>query len=175
MNEVFKPYLRRFVLVFFDDILIYSSSLADHVQHLQLVLEVMRSNTLFAKMSKCVFATSRVEYLGHVITAQGVSTESSKIEAIKNWPLPTSLKQLRGFLGLTGYYRRFIRNFAGISQPLTQLLKKDGFHWTPQATIAFETLKTAMQQAPVLQLPNFDMEFVVETDASDKGIGAVLQ
>lgn len=108
MNEVFKAYLSKFVLVFFDDILVYNKSEQDHVQHLSLVMEVMQANTLYAKQSKCALAVPKVEYLGHVISKEGVATDPSKITTMEQWPTPTTLKQLRGFLGLTGYYRRFI-------------------------------------------------------------------
>ncbi|XP_071694960.1 uncharacterized mitochondrial protein AtMg00860-like [Rutidosis leptorrhynchoides] len=135
----------------------------------------MRKHTLFAKMSKCLFATSQVEYLGHVISAKGVATDPSKIEAMDNWPEPKILKQLRGFLGLAGYYRRFIQGYASISSPLTQLLKKDSFKWSEDASIAFNKLKQQMIQAPVLALPDLTKEFTIKMDASGIGIGAVLQ
>ncbi|GJT05970.1 retrovirus-related pol polyprotein from transposon 17.6 [Tanacetum coccineum] len=167
--------LRKLILVFFDDILVYSPSQHDHIQHLKLVLQTMRDNTLFAKKSKCVFGTTQVEYLGHVISAQGVSTDPSKIIAMQSWPIPSTLKQLRGVLGLTGYYRRFIKGYASISQPLTTLLKKNAFQWSPQAQASFEALKQTMIQSHVLALPNFVEEFVIETDASGIGIGAALQ
>ncbi|GJW60775.1 putative mitochondrial protein [Tanacetum coccineum] len=127
MNKVFEPFLRKFTLVFFDDILIYSKSLKDHVQHLSAVLVTIRQNKLFSKKSKCVFGTSHVEYLRHVISAKGVATDPSKNKAMQEWPVPSNVKQLRGFLGLTCYYRRFIMNFASVSRPLTQLLKKRGY------------------------------------------------
>ncbi|GJW51736.1 retrotransposon-related protein [Tanacetum coccineum] len=174
MNFVFKPFLRRFVLVFFDDILIYSPNMEDHLQHLRCVLSTMQAHTLFAKQSKCSFAMDKVEYLGHLISSEGVSTDPSKIQDMKNWPRPLNVKQLRGFLGLTGYYRRFIKNYAVISHPLTKLLKKNSFGWNVEAETAFKTLKEAMISTPVLSLPNFNKEFVVETDACDVGIGAVL-
>nr|GEW16321.1 putative mitochondrial protein [Tanacetum cinerariifolium] len=174
MNTVFKAFLKKFVLVFFDDILIYSKNLEEHYDHLAQVLQVMKDNTLYAKRTKCYFAVPHVEYLGHIISAQGVSTNPSKKEGMQKWPIPSTLKQLRGFLGLTGYYRRFIKDYASISQPLVALTKKDAFKWNPSAELAYYKLKKAMVKAPVLALPNFEQEFVVETDASGKRIRAVL-
>lgn len=171
MNSVFKPFLRKFVLVFFDDILVYSKSMEEHCSHLQ---QVIQNNVLFAKKSNCSFAVSQVEYLGHILSARRVATDPSKVEAMQNWPTPKNIKQLRGFLGLTGYYRRFIKNYALISQPLTTLLKKTAFKWSHSAEAAFSQLKKAMVEAPVLGLPNFEQEFVLEIDASGTGIGAVL-
>lgn len=174
MNTVFKSLLRKCVLIFFDDILIYSSSLEEHVEHFQSVFELMRSNKLYAKLSKCAFATDRVEYLGHYIQESGVSTDPHKIKAVAEWALPVTLKQLRGFLGLAGYYRRFVKSFGVIARPLTALTKKDCFDWSEEATDAFNKLKQALCEAPVLALPRFDLPFVVETDACGNGIGAVL-
>ncbi|GJX64110.1 transposon ty3-G gag-pol polyprotein [Tanacetum coccineum] len=173
MNEVFSEYLRRFVLVFFDDILIYSQAMEDHTLHLRTMLDIMRHHKLYANRSKYVFGTDKVEYLGHVIFAKGVATDPSKVEAMSKWPVPTTLKQLRGFLGLT-YYRRFIQGYASISRPLTQLLKKISFQWTSDYQTAFEQLKQAMVSAPVLRLPDFDKEFTLETYTSGVGLGAVL-
>ncbi|GJT52264.1 retrotransposon-related protein [Tanacetum coccineum] len=175
MNEVFAPFLRKFVLVFFDDILVFSKDMTEHAKHLELVLDTMESQQLYAKMSKCVFGTTQVEYLGHVISGKGVSTDSTKVQVMRDWPTPVNIKKLRGFLGLTGYYRRFIKNYAAISRPLTALLKKNSFEWSDLAQQAFDNLKEAMSNAPVLALPNFQQAFVVETDASEEGIGAVLQ
>jgi hypothetical protein len=112
MNTVLAPCLRKFALEFFDDILIYSSNLSDHVIHLTQVLEVLRQNKLFAKMSKCTFGQSTIEYLGHIISPSGVATEPTKLEIIRKWPTPTNITELRSFLGLTGYYRRFIKNYG---------------------------------------------------------------
>lgn len=174
MNHVFADCLRKFVLIFFNDILIYSSSLEEHLEHLKVVFELMRKNNLYAKSSKCEFAADRVEYLGHFIQANGVSTDPSKLKAVRDWPTPKNLKALRGFLGLAGYYRRFVCHFGTIARPLTALTKKDAFSWNEEAQRALEGLKESLCNAPVLALPRFDRQFVVETDACGVGIGAVL-
>ncbi|KAF5783699.1 putative nucleotidyltransferase, Ribonuclease H [Helianthus annuus] len=174
MNHIFKPMLRKGVLVFFDDILVYSRSEEDHWVHLEKVLTIMQANRLFAKESKCVFGGRAIEYLGHVIAREGVSTDPKKIEAVQQWPVPKTVKQLRGFLGLAGYYRRFIRSFGMIARPLTDRLKKDAFNWGPDAQDAFERLKSALTSAPVLTLPDPTQPFVIEADASAGGVGAVL-
>ena len=127
MNRILAPFLRKFVIVFFDDILIYSSSFAVHLQHLEQVLACLKSHVFFMKMSKCSSFKESIDYLGHVVTSTGVCVDPHKIEAMIKWPLPSSQRQLRGFLGLTGYYRRFIKGYSNITAPLTNLLCKDGF------------------------------------------------
>jgi hypothetical protein len=174
MNEVFKPHLRKFVLVFFDDILVYSKGLEEHTIHLKTVLQILALHQLYAKMSKCMFATSEVEYLGHIISGEGVKTDPKKIAAMVDWPIPKSLKVLRGFLGLISYYRKFIKGYGQIASPLTSLLKKDAFLWNDKAKKAFEELKVVMSQPPVLALPDFSKTFVIECDASGFGMGPVL-
>lgn len=174
MNEVLRPYLRRFVLVFFDDILIYSSSWADHLRHLRAVLASLRQHRLFVKRSKCAFGVPSVGYLGHIISADGVAMDPAKVQAIHDWPQPRSPRAVRGFLGLAGYYRKFVHNYGAIAAPLTALLKKEGFTWNDDAAAAFTALKAAVTSAPVLALPDFTKPFVVECDASTYGFGAVL-
>ncbi|WVZ76917.1 hypothetical protein U9M48_024835 [Paspalum notatum var. saurae] len=160
-NDVLLPFLRRFVLVFFDDILIYSSSWSEHLRH------TLHDHQLRLKRSKCEFGLSAVAYLGHVISKDGV-------QAVLEWPRPSSVRALHGFLGLAGYYRRFINNYGALAALLTALLKCNGFTWSEVATSVFGALQQAVTTAPMLQLPNFDMDFIVECDASESGFGAVL-
>ncbi|XP_058754567.1 uncharacterized protein LOC131627728 [Vicia villosa] len=174
MNQVFQQFLRKFVIIFFDDLLVYSKSFEDHLAHIHLIFQTIRDNHLFLNKNKCAFAEPRVEYLGHFITKEGVSTDPAKILAVSSWPVPSTIKQLRGFLGLAGYYRRFVKDFGKLAKPLIDLLKKDSFFWSSEANFAFQHLKQALISAPVLSLPNFAKKNVVETDASGKGIGAVL-
>jgi hypothetical protein len=139
MNLVFAHLLRKGVLVFMDDILIYSQTLPGHLELLQQVFQILRDNRFYIKLSKCAFAQTEVEYLGHNISGRGVATEASKIAAVEKWPRPTNLKELRGFLGLTGYYRKFIKHYGLISRPLFDLLKKNvPFVWTSQVETAFQ-------------------------------------
>jgi hypothetical protein len=174
MNSIFKPFLRKFVLVFFDDILIYSKSWEDHLQHVDKVLQLLKEQQLYAKPSKCFFGVKEVEYLGHIVSHEGVKVDPNKIKAMRDWTIPKTLKNLREFLGLTGYYRKFVWNYRRIAAPLTTLTKKDAFSWTPEATKSFEQLKEVMCKAPVLTTPDFTKTFIVECDASRNGIGVVL-
>jgi hypothetical protein len=174
MNHVFHPFLHHFVLVFFDDILIYRKTWTDHLTHVDRVIHLLSQHQLFLKQSKYAFGASEVEYLGHLVGKDGVRVDPKKIEAMQDWPHPKTLKILCGFLGLTGYYRKFVKNYGKIATPLTSLLKKNSFTWTPAATQAFQTLKMAMCTTLVLTLPDFTKTFVLECDASGKGIGVVL-
>jgi hypothetical protein len=174
MNDILRPYLRRFVLVFFDDILIYNTSWVEHLQHVSIVLESLRAHHLHMKRSKCSFGATSVAYLGHVISEGGVAMDADKVAAVASWPLPRSARGLRGFLGLTGYYRKFIKDFSLITAPLTRLLWRDAFAWDDDAQAAFNALKHALTTRLVLQMPDFSKLFVVDCDASGAGFGAVL-
>ena len=175
MNCVLAPLLRKCVVVFIDDILIYSSSWEAHLQHIREVFLLLQQHQFKVKLSKCTFAQQQVHYLGHVISKDGVATDPKKVMDIQNWPTPQSVREVRGFLGLAGYYRKFVKNFGLISKPLTNLLKKgELFVWTSIHDEAFLLLKQAWSTTPVLALPDFSKTFVIETDASDKGVGAVL-
>lgn len=162
------------MLVFFDDILVYSKTEDLHYSHLRQVLNLLRQNTLYAKASKFSFGKHHVEYLGHVVSQQGVGVDPSKIQSVIDWPLAQSIKALRGFLGLTRYYRKFFKWYSVIAKPLTALHKKGNCKWTPKAERAFQLLKEATTQTLVLQLPDFSKPFIVETDDSYGGIRVVL-
>ncbi|XP_039140565.1 uncharacterized protein LOC120277791 [Dioscorea cayenensis subsp. rotundata] len=153
MHQVFHFALRKYVLVFFDDILIYSTDWDLHLQHLESVLSTLMHHQLFAKLSKCSFGRFQMEYLGHIVSNKGVEMDPSKIAAIVQWPIPQTLKQVRAFLGLSGYYRKFIKQYASLAKPLTDLLKKDSFCWSETTQQAFNILKQDMISAPILALP----------------------
>jgi len=174
MNDIFRPYLKKFVLVFFDNILVYSHNEEEHVRHLRMIFETLVRHKLFAKQSKCKFANSEIEYLGHIISGQGVHANPSKVESMIKWPKPNTLKSLRGFLGLIGYYRRFIRVYGVIAGPLTKLLKNGAFKWDSEVDQAFEQIIEAISTPLVLALPDFNQIFIAECDASGIGLGVVL-
>lgn len=143
MNQFFKSYLRKFIL-FFYDILIYSKDEETHLHHLKITFGILRQNQLFAKLSKCRFSSTEISYLGHLISAQGVKADPGKIKAMLECSTPHSVKSLRSFLGLIGYYRRFIRGYRSIATKLTSLLRKDNFKWDVEARLAFDWLKTTV-------------------------------
>ncbi|GJT72512.1 putative nucleotidyltransferase, ribonuclease H [Tanacetum coccineum] len=175
MNRVCRPYLDKFVIVFIDDILIYSKTQEEHVEHLRLVLELLKKEKLYAKFSKCEFWLREVQFLGHVINGNGIHVDPSKIEAVKNWKAPRTPTEVRSFLGLAGYYRRFIENFSKIAKSLTILTKKSKtFDWGEEQELAFQTLKDKLCNVPVLALPDRPEDFVVFCDASGIELGCVL-
>jgi hypothetical protein len=175
MNEVLRSFIGKFVVVYFDDILIYSKLLDEHIEHLRIVFGALREARLFANLEKCTFCTDQVTFLGYVVTLQGIEVDESKIEAIKSWPIPATLTQLQSFLGLAGFYRRFVRDFSTIVAPLNDLTKKGvPFYWGAAQEHSFNTLIDKLTHAPLLQLPDFGKTFELECNASGIGIGGVL-
>jgi hypothetical protein len=175
MNLVFMPELDKFVVVVIDDILIYYKNKEDHAEHLWTVLTRLREHQLYAKFSKCMFWLEEIQFLGHVLSAKGIAIDPSKVKDILEWKSPTTVHQVRSFLGLAGYYLRFIPNFSKIVKPITELLKNDvKFNWFPKCNEAFGQLKTVLTTAPVLAQPDIEKSFDVYCDASDIGLGCVL-
>ncbi|WVZ80628.1 hypothetical protein U9M48_028087 [Paspalum notatum var. saurae] len=175
MNKVFMEYLDKFVVVFIDDILIYSKTEEEHEEHLRLVLQKLRDHKLYAKLSKCEFWLDQVPFLGHIVSKGGIMVDPSKISSVMDWKVPEVVKEVRGFLGLAGYYRRFIESFSRIAKPMTSLLEKGvPFHWTKERQAAFDELKRRLTTAPVLTLPDLTKSFTVYCDASKEGLGCVL-
>ncbi|GKA03627.1 putative reverse transcriptase domain-containing protein [Tanacetum coccineum] len=175
MNRVCKLYLDKFVIVFIDDILIYSKSKQEHEEHLKLILELLKKEELYAKFSKCEFWIPKVQLLGHVIDSQGIHVDPAKIESIKDWASPKTPTEIRQFLGLVGYYRRFIEGFLKIAKLMTKLTQKSvKYEWGDKEEEAFQLLKQKLCSAPILALPEGTENFVVYCDASHKGLGVVL-
>jgi hypothetical protein len=175
MNKVFMEELDKFVVVFIDDILVYSKSVEEHEQHLRVVPGKLRAHKLYAKFSKCEFWLEKISFLGHILTAEGVAVDPGKVETVSNWREPTNVSEIRSFLGLAGYYRRFIEGFSKIARPMTKLLKKEKkFNWTESCEKSFQELKRRLTTAPVLTLPDIQRDFVVYCDASRQGLGCVL-
>ena len=175
MNWAFQPYLDRFVIVFIDDILVYSGSSEEHSEHLRIVLQTLRERQLYAKLSKFQFWLDRVAFLGHVISVVWVSVDPQKIEAVVNWKSPKCVSEARSFISLAGYYRKFVEGFSKIAAPLTKLTRKDvKYDWVDACQQSFEELKSRLTSAPVLALPNERDGFVVYSDASRRGLGYVL-
>ena len=176
MNTIFKEELDAFVLVYLDDILIFSQTLQEHISHIRRALEKLRAAKLYARLHKCSFFQDRVEYLGFDVSAQGVQPSPEKVRTIVEWPPPQSVRDVRSFLGLAGFYRRFIKNFSLKAKALTDLTK-DGivWHWGKDEEQAFCTLKRSLILAPVLRMPNFELQFVVTIDASLVSVGAILE
>nr|GFC61224.1 putative reverse transcriptase domain-containing protein [Tanacetum cinerariifolium] len=169
MNRVCKPYLDKFVIVFIDDILIYSKDEKENEEHLKIILELLKKEELYAKFSKCEFWIPKVQFLGHVIDSQGIHVDPAKIESVKDWASPKSPTEIRQFLGLAGYYRRFIEGFSKIAKPMTKLTqKKVKFEWGDKQEAAFQRLKQKLCSAPILALPERSEDFIIYCDASNK-------
>ncbi|GJU48235.1 reverse transcriptase [Tanacetum coccineum] len=175
MNRVFHEFLDKFVIVFIDDILVFSKSKEEHEEHLRTVLQILRQEKLYAKFSKCEFWLSKVAFLGHIVSAEGITMDPAKVEAITKWPRPTSVTEVRSFLGLAGYYRRFVEGFSRLALPLTKLMRKgEKFVWNEEREKSFEELKQRLVSSPILTLPSGSGGFQIYSDASKKGLGCVL-
>ena len=177
MDDILRPFTNSFVVVYLDDILIFSQSWEEHLHHIRQVLQTLRQHKLCANLEKCTFGMTEVQYLGYIIDEQGVHVDPAKVQVIWDWPSPTTLTELRSFLGLANFYRRFVFGFSHISWPLSQVTNsgaKEKFFWSESQQKAFRELKDRLCTTPVLALPDLQQPFEVETDASDYAIGAVL-
>jgi hypothetical protein len=175
INSVFMPKLDKFVMVFIDDILIYSKTKEDHANHIRVILQRLRDHRLYAKFSKCEFWLDSVKFLGHTISSEGISVDPTKVQEVMDWTPPTSVHQIRSFLELVGYYHRFILDFSKIAKPMTELLKKEvKFHWDDKCEEAFHILRKLLTTAPVLAQPDSTQPFDVYCDAFGTGLGCVL-
>lgn len=175
MNNIFHQFLDKFVLIFIDDILIYSQNIEEHKEHLHIVLQVLREHQLHAKYNKCDFIKEKIQYLGHVITKDGIVVDPEKIRTIMEWLVPKDVADIRSFMGLAGYYRRFVEGFSRVAYPITSLQKKGkAFKWTPDCQRSFDQLKHLLTTTPILSIFNPNKEYVVCTDASKEDVGGVL-
>jgi hypothetical protein len=175
MNSIFVEELDKFVVVFIDDILVFSNSRKEHEEHLHIVLHRLRDHQLYAKFSKCEFCLTKVHFLGHVVSSEGISVDPSKVREVLDWKPLRTMHQVQSFLGLAGYYRRFILNFSKIAKPIMDLLKKEEkFVWNAKHDEAFRTLKKLLTTSPVLAQPDITKSFDVYYDASGTGLGCVL-
>ena len=176
MNSTFGDVLDRFVLCFLDDILIFSRTREEHMLHLRTVLERLRAQQLHVKPSKCQFAQESVPFLGHIVGADGIRVSGDKVQAIQDWPVPTNTTEVRGFLGLSNFYRRFVRNYSRVALPLTELTRDTaGWRWGEEEQTSFDALKQALMSPPVLIVPDQSLPFVLSTDACKYAIGGVLE
>src|SRR6476620_5016069 len=175
MNSIFHPFLRRFVVVYLDDILIYSKSAEEHKVHVRQVLELLRSNRFYVCKSKSSFASEETKFLGHIVSAKGIRPDPKKVAAVQDWPVLQNVHDVRSFLGLVNYFRKFIEHFASLAEPLTNLTRsKVKWEWTSRCQQAFLALKYCLTNAPLLRSPNEKLPYEVVTDASAVGLGAVL-
>jgi ribonuclease HI len=175
MNELFQDYTLSFIKIYLDDIVAHSKSFEEHLQHLRKAFDILRKNKLYAKRSKCSFCKSSIEYCGYIVSSKGITTQLKKIQAIKDWPTPTNVADIRSFLGLCGFYHKFIKNFAKLTLPISELLKKETkFKWSDECQQAFEKIKEEFQKANTLAFPDPDKAYLLYTDASDHAIGATL-
>jgi hypothetical protein len=174
-NKVFMEYLDKFIVVFIDDILVYSNNEEEHMEHLHLILQKLRAHQLYMKLSKCEFWLRQVSFLGHIISEGGILVDLSKIQDVLSWEAPKNVSEIHSFLGLAGYYTKFIEGFSKISKPMTKLLGKDKkFEWSAKCEASFQELKKRLTTAPVLVMPDMEKQFSIYCDASRQGLGCVL-
>jgi hypothetical protein len=174
MNQILKPFIDKFVVVYFDDILIFNRSLQDHMNHLLQVFQTLRFESFFINLKKCTFAQSKVIFLGFIVSADGVAADPKKVCTVSDWPSPNNIHEVRSFHGLASFYWQFVKGFSSIMVLITECTKKGAFVWTTTTQKAFEAIKVQLTQAPILRLPNFEIPFEVSCDASHLGIGGVL-
>jgi hypothetical protein len=175
MNGVFREYLDKFVIVFLDEILIYSKLEEEYEHHLRMVLQVLREHQLYAKLNKCSFYQKQIHYLEHIISKDGIEVDLEKVESIREWSTPKNVTEVRSFMGLASYYRRFIGGFLKIAHPITSLLRKGmKFQWTSNCERSFQHLKQLLTSSPILRIVDPNEDFIVCTDACNKGLGGVL-
>ncbi len=175
VNDVLRDVVNRFVFVYLDDILIFSQNERNHIQHVRLVLQRLLENRLYAKLEKCEFHARSVPFLGFILSPEGIQIDLAKVEVVANWPTPDSRKAVQRFLGFANFYRRFIQGFSQIALPLTNLTStRQRFCWSEQALEAFDKLKSRFVSAPILNNPDPSRQFIVEVDASEVGVGAIL-
>jgi len=175
MNHVLRDCIGKYIVVYFDDILVYSKSLESHLSHLREVLLVLRYNSLFVNRDKCTFCVDSLVFLGFIVNKNGVHVDPEKINAIQEWPIPQNVGEVRSFHGLASFYRRFVPNFSSLASPLNELVKKDApFCWTEKQDQTFKRLKAQLTNALILTLPNFAKTFELECDASGVGICRVV-
>jgi hypothetical protein len=175
MNNIFSQYLDKFLVVFIDDIMFYSKTTEEHDKHLQIVLQTLRKHKLYAKFNKCDFYQKEIQYLGHIISSEGIIVDPEKIKSIMEWPVPKDLEDIRSFMGITRYYRRFIEGFSKIAYPIMSLQKKGTkFNWSQKCQDNFNKIKESLTLAPILKATDPDKDFTICVDASKEGLGGVL-
>jgi hypothetical protein len=175
MNHALRAFIGRFFVVYFDDILVYSKDLNEHINHLQCVLDALRKEKVYANLNKCSFCMEKVVFLSYVISVKGIKVDEEKVKAMKEWPTPKSITEVRSFHGLASFYRRFVKNFSTLPAPVTEIVKKYvGFKWGSEQDCASIEIKERLCGTPLLALPDFSKTFEIECDASRIGIGAVL-
>jgi hypothetical protein len=174
MNQAFRPFIGKFVVVYFDDILIYSSILEEHIQHVREVLSVLQREKFYTVVAKCSFMTDSILFLGYVVSKDGLAVDESKVVVVRDWPIPTTVHEVRSFHGLVSFYQRFIKKFSTILALIMKCMKARKLSWSEATTTAFKLIKVKLTTSPLLVLPDFDVPFELRCDASKIGIGVVL-